>query len=108
MTQFIPCDHRHWRAEMTMNFNRDRPLKPWLIARKSLPQPPVQFRIAGLPNFVADVNTPKIHVVLAEADERFAPADVHAIDASALFLLIGMTRIKHHAIAGFQWSLQLH
>ena len=44
-----------------------RSLKFWRVARKTLAQTPVQFRVAGLPQFVADVDATEINVAITEA-----------------------------------------
>ena len=49
-----------------MHFDFDRPLKLRRIAGKTLAQSPVQFRIAGLPQLVTDVNAREINVAVAK------------------------------------------
>src|SRR5437660_6754891 len=110
---------------MSVHFHLDRPLEMWPVAGETLTQPPVQFGIARLPHFVADVNPREINVAAAEGEDLTRwdghPAGlplsgptvrmlcdrrqarrlsyVDYIDPSALLFFFGMSGVEHHAIA---------
>src|SRR5438309_1010868 len=110
---------------MSVHFHLDRPLEMWPVAGETLTQPPVQFGIARLPHFVADVNPREINVAAAEGEDltrwdghpACLPLSGHTvrmlcdrrqarrlsyvdfIDPSALLFFLRVAGVEHHAIA---------
>src|SRR5438128_272781 len=60
MAEFIPGDDGKRAAQNPVRLNSNRALNFRLIAAKTLPQSAVQFRVAGLPDLVADMNARKV------------------------------------------------
>ena len=67
MAGFIARDERERFSDAAVDFDFDRPLKFWRVARKTLAQTLVEFGIIRLPDFIADMDAQKIHVTVAEA-----------------------------------------
>ena len=96
-----------------MNFHLDRALKSRSITLKALAQSAVQLWVAGFPNFVARVDSREVEITVAEEQRGFAIGhsafrSAHFIDPPAFLLLVGMSCIEHHSVAGLEWSLKLH
>jgi hypothetical protein len=51
-----------------MHFDFDGPLKFWRFTLETLTQSPGQFRVAGFPQLVADMDAGEIDVAMAEAE----------------------------------------
>ena len=49
ISEFIVRDEREGFAGNAMHLDFDGSLEPWRVARETLTQPPVQFRVAGFP-----------------------------------------------------------
>ena len=113
MAKFIARNQRQRFSGMTINLERSRPRELRRIALETLPPALLQFLIARLPQFVADMDAREIKVSVRELQFRvsgfgFRVSDF--IDASAFLLFVRPTGIKHHAIAQFErrFELQLH
>ena len=87
---------------MAVYFQSDGPLKPWRLAGKCLAKLPVQFRIARLPDLVSSTDTRKIHGALRKAERDLGLEPLHVENAAALFFLLGMAVVEHHAVAGLE------
>src|SRR5882724_89908 len=98
---------------MKLHFHRATEMR--LIAGETLAQAPIQFRVAGLPHFVPDMNTVEINVTSAkrekhrgcagfgirprrEAGTRFG---ANLINPSAFFFFLWVARVEHYSITGF-------
>jgi hypothetical protein len=68
MTEFISRNQRERFADQTMDFDADGALKFWRITLEALAQTAVQFRIAGFPELVANVDAGEINIAVAEAE----------------------------------------
>jgi hypothetical protein len=55
-----------------MDFDFNRPLKLGRVTRETLAQALVQFRVARLPQLVADVDAREINVAMTEAQDGFS------------------------------------
>ena len=88
----------------------DWPLKLRHVARETLAQTPVQFRIAGLPQLVADVDAIEINVPITEAERCVSSPGrriADFINPPALLRRFGLARIKHHAIAQLERGFKI-
>ena len=59
----------YWSAEMR------------LIPRESLSEPPLELRIAGFPQLIADLDVSEIDCVMAEAEDRLVATPLQLIDS---------------------------
>ena len=66
VAEFVARDDRKNRAGDAVGFEIDRPLEARLVASIRLANATIEFRIAGLPKFVTDVNALKIDRVFAK------------------------------------------
>src|SRR5215207_3041720 len=96
---------------MAVNLHRDRPTEMRLVPGERLAQAAVKFRIARLPDLVADVNARKVHRLAPKRDRHLAALDfgLWTLDIEyppAFLLLFGMSAVKHHAVARLERRLQ--
>ena len=70
MPNLVTRDEREWLTDAAMNLHLNRPPELWLSAFKCRAQPAIQFRVAGLPNFIAGLNARNIDVAAAESQLR--------------------------------------
>ena len=101
MARFIAGQNRERGVCHAMDFEADGTLKTRLVARKGLAQLAVQFGIARLPHLVPNMDSLKIQIALAKAEQlRLGPPGfVHGIDAPSLLLLVRVARVEDHPIA---------
>src|SRR5689334_16007566 len=91
-----------------MDFHFNWPVELRRIAFKSLPQTSIKLRIAGFPNFVADMNAAEINIAVAEV--KFGVSCVRCslrrfpdfVHATTLLFFFRMPGIEYHAVARFQ------
>src|SRR5262245_11577775 len=114
MPEFISHDQRERLPLATMHLELERAVKFWLIALKRGAQAPVQVRIIGLPDFVADTNAAESDVTATKRQFNFLGVSCFElrtpdlIHAPAFFFLFGMTRVEDHAVAWLQRSFETH
>src|SRR5215472_1997393 len=113
VSQLIASDEGERGAGRAVGFDRDRTLELRQIAIETSPQTPIQFRIAGLPNAVADANATKVDFPAAERKSRLHASGSygglrfsHLVHTSALLLFLGMARIKYHAVTWLKRPVQ--
>src|SRR4051812_15609771 len=87
-----------------MNLQVQRALEANLVALKTLTQPLVEFGVVGLPEFVTDMDPPKVYIAVTKAQPRFLATRRDLIHAPTLFVLIRRTRVEHHAITRLEWA----
>ena len=68
MANLVTHDERERLAHAAMNLHLNRSLELWLIAFKRRAQSAVQFRVAGFPNFIADMNARDIDIAATEPE----------------------------------------
>src|ERR1051325_4535420 len=93
---------------MAVELHRNRPLKLWVTCNERLAQIPIQFGIAGLPNFVTRMNTRKVQRLSPEGDSHFVRVFRRRLSdlkhAPAFFVRFRMAVIEYHSISRFQRS----
>src|SRR6266850_7598464 len=95
-----------------MHFKIQRPLKFWRVTLKTLTQPSLQFRVARLPQLVADMYLLQIDVAVAERKQSLAfrgwgfctavvlqLTNLNLVNASTLFLFFRFPRVEHDTVA---------
>ena len=110
-------------AGSAMHLDFNGPLKFWRVTLEALAQSPVQFGVAGLPQFVADVDAGEINVAMAETQliqaglafrskPRFrrggdtAPYLQDFIHPPAFLVFLRFAGVEHHAVARFQRAFE--
>src|SRR6267378_2344135 len=110
-----------------MYFERKRALEFRRVPVKTSAQAPLQFGIAGFPDFVAHMNPGEVNISLAERKPGNAGGQrrslsagashrrkrefvfrLQFIDASALFLFLRVACIENNAVARFERCAQLY
>src|SRR5690242_262551 len=98
MPELVARDQGQGASKAPMHFERDGSLENRFFAREALPQAPLQFRVAGLPEPVANVHPFPIDIARTEPKPRLGALGRHAINAPAFLLLFGLARIKNHTV----------
>src|SRR5256885_10347873 len=95
-----------------MNVERKRPLEFRLVAFKTSAQTPLEFGIAGFPNFVPHMNPRKINIPRAKRKPRDAGARLrfrlYPIDPTTLFRFLRFARIEHDTVARLKRRAELY
>ena len=107
VTFFVTRNERQRFADETVNFNLNRALKFWRVARETLAQTLVEFGIVGFPNFIADVDAQKINAAVAETQfgqflaGNFETRFLNFVNASAFLFFIRLAGVENNSIAEF-------
>src|SRR5438552_7452505 len=92
---------------MPVHLDCDRPLKTRLFSTKRFPQTPVELPITRLPKAITDVHSIERNVAVPEPEAGFSSAFFHRVNASAFFLMVGISGIEYNSIARFERRLKI-
>src|SRR5207249_7894074 len=88
MAQLIGCDQRQGLTAMPMHFDFNGALEAGFFSTECLAQTPVELRIAGLPEPVADMHLFEGNITLAKREGRFGSAHLNGVNSAAFLLLV--------------------
>ena len=108
VTQFVARQENQRLARLTVNLEVEGAQVAGLIAGERLAQPPVEIRIACLPDAVTHLDAPGVDVAASEpeADLGMSGARDNLMDPAALLLLVGASGIEHDAVAWFHGTFE--
>ena len=111
VSQFVAADQSHRAGGAPVDFQPERTPEMGRLARITLAQAAVQFRIARFPEPVANMNPAEIQIVPPETEDAQSrvrtPRLLHAIDPAALFFFVGPAGVKYNAVAGLERGFQM-
>jgi hypothetical protein len=72
------------------------------LRAETLPQAPVEFRVAGFPDFMASFDSAEINAIVTKPDQRFSVTGLDIVHSAAFLRRFRMPRVKHHAVTGLK------
>ena len=91
------------RARAPVDFERDRALKPNLLALKCRAHFAIERGVVGLPDELSTAHPTPVDITVAETQRSFAgAAGLDLVNSATLLTLIGFTGVEDQAVARFQ------